>query len=159
MIGNPRRSGLLGAALMVLFVTGCPSAIERANRGSFERHVRELLQKADLADLVIDCRMNSATRDGKCEFSADRAQIETLARALALVAASADSPQDRIARSSQRFSALGQRYREGQGITVYVAAGRPPQLRLEDGSAFEFCVLYFDEAGGRACLELSYAYG
>ncbi|MBK9063207.1 MAG: hypothetical protein IPL89_08430 [Acidobacteria bacterium] len=144
------------AALALGALVGCARAWDFGNRAGLLSDVTALLAAHGVTPRNLDCRMEGTTRDASCSFRAPAAEVEALARALALeqvdLAADSRSPLFRLV-------ALAPGRCGARGVPASGAAGRPASLRLKSGRAFEFLVLFHADGAEEACLFLSYAYG
>ena len=141
----------------------CDRAWDAANRRAARADVKALLAAHGAPDLAPDCTMVGVSRDVECEFSATAEDLTHLVSGLSLRPVdSGSSLQDDIANLNRRLpgpSRCVEHFRHWPNVRLYSATGRPPQLRLDGGSAFEFLLLYHDVSTSRACAWLSYSYG
>jgi len=151
----------LGILLLVL-TTGCDVLWNAANRGGLERDFKTLAQSCGVRVTLTRCRMLGTTRDGACEFTASRGQIDSLIRGLNLKPVEPGSEEEaslkRIEFSSPYFwsAAAGS---DPSSLVRFASGRRPRELVLKNGTAFEYLILYYDPGSGRALARLSYAYG
>jgi hypothetical protein len=106
--------------------------------------------------------MLGATRDGACEFTASQGQIDSLVLGLNLKPVEPGSEEESFVKyiesSSPYAWALGSGT-DPSALLRYASGRRPKELRLKSGSSFEYLILYYHPASGRALARLSYAYG
>jgi len=149
----------LFSILGCLLAAGCGSLLTVVNRSSLEFDVRQILKKAAVEPQQIQCRMVDTSRAGACTFRLSPLESEAIIRSLKL--------KD-IAPSSIGDSYLAHlvAQREGSCITgnpgdlvTFAIAGRPKQLRLAGGSAFEYLILTVNKSTEEACLRTAYSYG
>lgn len=153
-----RRQGQAVALLLVAVVAlGCDRAWNAANRGAATRDVKALLAP-HAADVAPDCHMAGVSRNVECEFAATAEDVGHLVAGLGLRSLDA-SALDRLGATPAAASGCVETFRRRPTVRRYGIAGRPPQLGLARGGAFEFLLLYHDVGDSRACVQLSYAYG
>lgn len=103
--------------------------------------------------------MVATTRTGFCQASASAEQIERLVTGLGLWLATQADPAavgfweaEGGCRTEGPFSGDPPAY-------VCLSGIRPEELRLANGSAFEFMLLYYEPSTLEICFQVSYAYG
>lgn len=139
-------------------VWGCRQVWDRAS--GLEPAVRDLLARAVASDTPLDCRMIGTSRTGACEAFIQGDTVERLIEQLKLTQVFPDQPEDY---EYQRWSDGGTdscaaKY-SGPDMKIYKSKRRTPELRLEDGAAFEYFLLFYNPGAKAACIQVSFAYG
>ena len=137
---------------IVLLSAGCEKVWTVANRGHLQRDMTALAQQVGVTLTAPDCHMVGMTRDGVCTFKTSSRQIAQLVQGLKLKSESANPLLETRCGSQDAFRAATRLYR-------YSVGGRPPELRLKDGSAFQFLSLLYNAGNQSACVALSYSDG
>lgn len=152
-----KRALLFVAAVLAL---ACDRAWDAANRGAATADVKALLAAHGAPDVTPECKMAGVSRNVECIFDATVEDAMNLVSGLSLRPVdSSSSLQDGVGTKPTAVSGCVEAFRGGPNVRLYGVTGRPPQLRLAGGSAFEFLLLYHDVSASRACVQLSYAYG
>ena len=148
--------------MALLGIAGCDVLWNAANRGGFERDFKSLAQSCGVRVTLTRCRMLGTTRDGACEFTASRGQLDSLVRGLNLKPVEPGSEEEaslkRIEFSSP-YSWSAAAGSDPSSLVRYASGRRPRELALKNGTAFEYLILYYDPGSRRALARLSYAYG
>jgi hypothetical protein len=145
----------------VFLLAGCDGLSLPGVDASLEADVRTLLAQHGVQPSRLACRQSGRTRAGTCTVSLSPDQAGRLRATLGLEDAS-DSAGQRLLRFLGSASETGcQSSAEVPAARwrVWYAAGRPEQLRVVGGSAFEYLVLFYVLEEGQGCIELAYAYG
>jgi hypothetical protein len=151
----------LGILLLAL-TTGCDVLWNAANRGSLERDFKSLAQSCGVRVTLTRCRMLGTTRDGACEFTTSRGQIDSLVRGLNLKPVEPGSEEEASLKrieSSSPYSWSAAAGSDPSSLVHFASGRRPRELVLKNGAAFEYLILFYDPGSGRALARLSYAYG
>jgi hypothetical protein len=147
-VGWPRPWWLAVAAVIL---TGCGGS------GALRRDLEVLLRQHG-CNAPVTATQSARSRGGRGEFLADATQIAGLVRGLKLTVAGPDDPLVRAVRLEHRQAGMPAA-ESGPVVQVYVSSRRAPELRLLQGAAFEYFVLYYLPANRRAIVWVSYAYG
>ena len=155
----------LGFILLWALVTlsACEILWDASNRGRATSDVQALLRVGGLPNAGPKCHMVGTTRNLACNLRASTKEVATVAKGLSLQSVEfVDEPSgslERFVASKQHYCGLASGLGRKDGVNLFAAHRRPPQLRLANGSAFEYLLLYYDSASSQVCMELSYAYG
>lgn len=155
----------LGFVLLsaVLALSACEVLWDASNRGRATSDIQGLLRAGGLPNPEPKCHMVGTTRDVTCTLRASATEVATVARGLSLqpveVGDESSGGIERFAAGKQQLCGLATRFGRKSGVKLFGALRRPPQLRLANGSAFEYLLLYHDAESSQVCLELSYSYG
>lgn len=157
-----KRLSPLVSLLALALLPGCDALWNVANRGGLERDFKVLAQSCGVHVTLTRCRMLGTTREGTCEFTASCGQLDSLVRGLSLKPVEPGSVEEsflkRIEASSLYSWSVGVGL-DPSGLLRYASGRRPRELALKNGTAFEYLILYYHPASGRALARLSYAYG
>ena len=148
--------------LALLGLAGCDVLWNAANRGGLDRDFKALASSCGVKVTLTKCQMLGATRDAACEFTATREEIDSLVRGLSLKPVEPGSEAEALVKyieSSSSYSWSGASGTDPSGLVRYASGRRPRELVLKNGTAFEYLILYYHPASGRALARLSYAYG
>ena len=122
-----------------------------------ERDFKSLAQSCGVRVTLTRCQMLGTTRDGACEFTASRGQIDSLVRSLNLKPVEPGSEEEASLKRIESSSPYS--WSAKAALERYFSARRPKELVLKNGSAFEYLILIYNPNSGRALARLSYAYG
>ena len=160
MITRGRRRSLLGISVAVIAaagLVGCDRLWDAVNRRSAMSDVRAVLSSSGVGTETLSCRSLPASRDVECRLKGGPAEVQRLAKALSLTPVEAGT--------ADALGSFVEQHRP-RGLpplptsaAVFAATGRPGVLRLANGSAFEFLLLFRDPASDTLWLRLSYSYG
>ncbi|HTW90946.1 MAG TPA: hypothetical protein VMH22_04490 [bacterium] len=131
------------------------------NRAGLARDVRLLLAGCSVKPRTIKVTMGDRTRTGMVEITATSADIAAIVSRFGLQ--EGGTAED----DSDRHSWLDARVRQfnhplllpQDGVKVFRSNGRSENLRLSNGTAFDYMLLFWDKDKGVAVILLSYAYG
>jgi hypothetical protein len=143
-------------AVGLLALGGCETAWDWANRDALARDVEELLQRHGVTARDPSCRMVGTSRTGACLLRVRPDAIPGLLSGLALRPAAPDDVASRAwgaergCRAFERFQAAAPAFRSER---------RAPELRLPNGGAFEYLLLFPRAESDEVCVQVSYAYG
>jgi hypothetical protein len=141
----------LAAALAGL--AGCDLLWNWSNRDGLRRDVVELLGRHGVIAQEPACAMLGTTRTGACRLRAEPTRRPGLVRGLGLTAVAPGDPD------VSHWAGEGGCRDLARVATVYRSARRPAALRLPNGSAFEYLLLYQAQRGDDVCVQVAYAYG
>lgn len=147
--------------LPVFLLGGCDRVSMLSFNVGLEADVRSLLGQHGIHLARLACRQSGRTRAGTCAVGLTPEQADRLRSTLGLNEAS-DADGQRLQRFLAHAGGGGCRsdgHPLAGGWSVWYAAGRPKQLQLDSGSAFEYLVFYYGPEEGSGCLDLAYAYG
>ncbi len=143
--------------------SGCEMAWDIANRGTLERDVRAIFKRhgADLRGGT--CHMIGATRAGYCVFRPSPQEVAALVAGLGLHeidggGAPGEGTAFRPLEFDRGCRALPP-FRKGTPAQAYGSTHRPASLRVSDGVAFDYLLLFTPPASGEICAQVSYSYG
>lgn len=150
------RAVLATARILILWVctlalVGCASLWSRGNRALLRSDLQALLgHEVELRD----CEMLGTTRTGYCRFEAVGMDLPGIRSNLGLVEVDLGAPdQEAETWLNERACPSLKEFR------VYRSERRANQLKLANGTAFEYMLLFIPDNGGEACVQVSYAYG
>jgi hypothetical protein len=133
-----------------------------ANRSALEADLAQILA-LDPSQPPMQCAMIGGTRSGYCVLPVEEMQVVAWADGLGL------SARPMALEEAQSVPPLGAEGPVGcldpsalngeDVLPTYWIAGRPAALQLEGGGQFEYLLLIHDPASGKACVQVSYAYG
>ena len=153
----------LGWLLVAAAVAGCSALWSVANRRGLEADLREVLGAYLDVQPEMDCAMVGTTRTGYCLFDAQAESVRDLAEEMGMEARAVDLHDPGSLPPLQVEGRVGclsaEVFGQVQGLPAYWLGGRPDALALQSGGRFEYLLLVFDPAAGRACALASYAYG
>ena len=140
----------------VLILMGCG-----INRAGLARDVRRLLDGCNVKPKTIKVTMGDRMRTGMVEITANPGDIAAIVNRFGLQESGTavddpDRPSWLDARVLQFDHPL---LRPQDGVKVFQSSGRPATLRLPNGTAFSYMLLFWDKGKGVAVILLSYAYG
>ena len=145
-----------------LSLSSCERVWNAVNRSALEEDVRSLLTtRAIEQNVPVTCSMVGATRDGVCGLEMAWSEIAFVVEQLNLVVLDPADPQHLAYLNQLQGSSTSclQPDDDAESSKAWVALGRPPELRLESGAAFEFLLVIYRQSESRACFLMSYAYG
>lgn len=158
---------------LLLAITGCNVVWNILNRSSLKQDISELALLHGAKITSSTCNMIDTSRQGYCIFSASEKEIRALADGLKLVHVRAEYVSNDAAyhtdnntheraliyleQTIQPFEIY--KVDNKTNIKTFFISGRPAQLRLKSGRAFEYFLLYYDPITLRACIFVCYAYG
>ncbi len=147
----------VAAVVLALSVSlGCGSLWNRLNQSGLEQDVRSLLAKHGFEPTLLECGLIGTTRDGYCFVTTEEGDWDVVVNGLRLEQVEESeftaATGEHACRSHSTIFSAAQ-------VRLFQSKRRAPELRLPDGGAFEFLVLYEDLTTGFACVEVSYAYG
>jgi hypothetical protein len=145
------------AVYATIALSGCQVLWDFENRSSLKKDVNELISKASVsADLR--CHMIGTTRSGICEGGLSAAAVESIATQLNLTEV---KKLDSSNYDLQVWLADGKSdLIEGlKTLRIYKSKRRASELRLKNGSNFEYLLLFFDATKKMVRIQVSYAYG
>jgi len=143
-------------------LSSCERAWNAVNRSALEDDVESLLARCGIEQSApVSCSMVGATRDGVCGLALSWPQINRLVEELNLVVLDPGDPQHSALLDQLQGSppTCLQPDDDTELSQAWIALGRPPELRLESGSAFEFLLVFYRQSDSYACFQMSYAYG
>ncbi|HET7876653.1 MAG TPA: hypothetical protein VFN71_14115 [Methylomirabilota bacterium] len=137
---------------------GCEVLWNLGNKYFLKGHMAELFGRSGLTADDLDCNMIGATRGATCLTRLGPQQVAHLTRGLGLKedAPTASGPW------AAEHGCRGQRgFEPGAPVTVYAsgAGAKDSTLRLKDGTAFTYLVVFARSDSDAACIQVSYAYG
>jgi len=144
--------------VFVVTVCGCRQIWDRG--AGLEASVSKILARVSDENIPLDCTMIQTTRAGTCEGRIYPDIIERLVEQLNLAEVRAGQPRDYEFEvwANAGEDACSQKH-PGSGIKIFKSKRRAPQLRLEDGSSFEYFLLFYNLETNAACIQVSFAYG
>jgi hypothetical protein len=148
-----KKSVILNSLLCFLFV-GCWNAL---NRGDLKRDVAELLSKAKVSNVNLDCHTVGSTRNGICDGKLPSAAIADIASALKLTEVVKFDPMDYQYETWIKNGTCS--LPNAPTVRNFKSMRRAPELHLKNGGNFEYFVLHYDSSTGQACIRVSYSYG
>lgn len=146
---------LLALLVLAFTATGCETAWNLANRSALKRDVAALLMSAGTANNSLNCQMAGTTRTGMCEGRFTSEEVEEIVSNFKLDTVG-DAPVDR---DYVTWTKEGTCSRRRDWEMRYKSERRAPSLRLKNGSAFEYFLLFYSPGTGSGCIQVSYAYG
>ncbi len=145
---------------ILLLLVGCESSWNRANVSALQTDLETLLSTQGIEISLQTCSMVGTTRTGYCRFTEESHMAEDIIQAFDLSMVPLENAT--IAFIDEELEAgCGSipSILEGSEGRLYLISGRPQQLRLPNGSAFEYMLLLYNASIGQACVQVSYAYG
>jgi hypothetical protein len=166
MVANMVKTRFLASfvalSIIALACIGCSSLRNATNRGGLEEDVKALCQERAKVNLYkASCHMVGTTRAGICEFKALPQDINAIANSLDM----SEIKSDKTLKYANTYgydiksSKLGGLFSQGKDVRAYGIFGRPAKLKLKNGSAFEYMILFYEPATNEASLETCYSYG
>jgi hypothetical protein len=128
---------------------------------TLQNHINELLEKHTIQAVVEDARMIGRYRLGLCLLKIAPEQVIKLAQNLNLqeiTSNQSESDQDLSSWESEAGSFSPAVIWKENRIRVYKSCRRVAELKLEDGSQFEYLVLYHNLDTDQVWLQVCYAY-
>ncbi len=161
----PTSKILTGLLLILAFgyLPGCETIWNYINQPTLKRDVVELFRSHGVALNNPCCRMIGTSRSARCELRLTPEQVNLIVKGLNLKASKLEylaegNPWIKI--PEPKRGCLTSKFFQGvKQVNVYGVEGRPPQLRLKSGSAFEYFILFQDLESDNVCIQVSYAYG
>lgn len=144
----------------LITLAGCDSAWNRANVGALEADLETLLSVQGIEIAFRNCNMVGTTRTGYCMFTDESDAVRDIIRAFDLQMVPLENAT--IAFVDEELEAgcgAIPSVLEGSDGVLHLISGRPQQLRLANGSSFEYMLLLYNAGIGQACIQVSYAYG
>jgi hypothetical protein len=155
------RARIVALAVACTLLVSCGGLWNLANRSALAADVAEVMDEADDPDL--QCAMIGVTRAGYCLLPASEGAVSGWATSLGLASGTASLDRPETVPPLAAEGAVGcldaQVFVEVDGLPAYWLGGRPSQLSLSNGGQFEYMLLLYDPETGRACVQVSYAYG
>ncbi len=149
--------------LMILFtIPACEWLWDAGNRGTLTRHVAEILLTHGVEARGLECRMVGTSRAGECTIQLTAQEARRIISALGLrkeeeaLGGNETGPQDpEVTGESKSMS----QEHKSSASAVFGISGRPANLRLKDGSAFDYFKLFITQGLDGAKIRVAYSYG
>jgi len=149
--------------LLLTVIMGCETIWNYSNRGTLKKDIVELFKKHGVVIKDPVCNMIGTSREATCEFRAPADQVSLLVRNLHLkeVGGESTSKADLLLKvpPSNRGCLACPSFKHVSKTRVYRSDHRPSELRLKNGTAFEYLILYQDIETDKVCVHVSYSYG
>lgn len=156
---------ILFVLLLTLFtMTSCESVYNLVESEGLKNHVTELFKKYGNTSVEPTCQMIGATRSGFCELRGSDQQIAQTASNLNLQEVVPEKMSDDELLRYQllagekgcaKMSVAG----KGKFIKIYKSERRANNLKLINGQAFEYLLLYYNSQSNDVCVQASYSFG
>lgn len=156
------RTALLAciAFFVLAALSGCDAVWSSLNRGGLQQDISELYKRAGSENIAMRCSMVGSTRTGWCEGTATTVQALDLSAALKLESVPFDARAgDRMVQFAQREGGCTNRVPQDATFSLYKSQVRAETLKLSNGGAFEYVLLYHNPSTNQFCVQISYAYG
>lgn len=150
--------------LVLINVTGCETIWNCRNKWALKKDIVELFKKHGVMINDPVCEMRGTNREATCEFRAAADQVSSIVRDLNLKRVEwkdvlkNDNSLSKGSPSENRFLSC----RSSKNVAkmrVYISGRWPSELRLENGSAFKYLILFQDLDTEKVCVQVSYSYG
>ena len=154
----------LGALLALSgLAAACGLVWSRSTALSLERDLATLLGTPGLSDSAPNCAVLGTTRTGFCVYEATEAELSSIVAQLDLLpfTVDADGSGSSVGPAGEvSDGCLAQSGFENPRRLVGFESTRGAEtIRLEDGVAFEYLLVFFEPVGGGICIQAAYAYG
>jgi hypothetical protein len=141
----------------------CGQIWSRSTALSLERDLATLLGTPGLSDSAPNCAVLGTTRTGFCVYEATEAELSSIIDQLALqpFTVEADGSGSSVGPASEvSAGCLAQPgFENPRRVVGFESARRAETIRLEEGVAFEYLLVFFEPVGGGICIQASYSYG
>jgi hypothetical protein len=138
-------------------MTGC------ARTSTLQSDVFELLKRHGVSASEAKVWTGARTRTGLVEMAAGTNDVQRLVKGLKLelfdAAKLEDNWQVLVWRKEARSIHAHPYLQDNAPVKIYRSVVRPLELRLSNGSQFEYLMLYVPKEGDRILVQVSYAYG
>lgn len=154
----------LGVITALSFLAGaCGQIWSRSTALSLERDLATLLGPPGLSDTAPNCAVLGTTRTGFCVYEATETELSSIVAQLDLlpITVDADGSGSSVGPAGEvSAGCLAQPgFENPRRVVGFESARRAEVLRLENGLAFEYLLVFFEPVGGGICIQASYAYG
>lgn len=166
---------ILGLVVFLCFIAaGCNFIWDASNSNSLKKDIVELTSQCKVKISKPDCNMIATSRQGYCKFTSTKKEIMALVNGLKLNKARAGLTADALVENTDMDSQYDReiwgleqmlkpfdifKVNDKTKIIAFLINGRPDQLHLKSGRAFEYLLLYYDAISSQACIFVCYAYG
>ena len=141
----------------------CGQIWSRSTALSLERDLATLLGTPGLSDSAPNCNVLGTTRTGFCVYEATEAELSSIVAQLDLLpftleadgSGSSVGPAEEV--SAGCLDQPG--FENPRRVVAFESDRRADTIRLENGVAFEYLLVFFEPVGGGICIQASYAYG
>jgi hypothetical protein len=148
---------------LILFATpACERLWDAGNRGTLTRHVAELLQNHGVEARGLECRMVGTSRAGECTVQLTDQEAQRVISGLGL--RREEESLGGKESGHQNLEVAGGLKSTSQepksaAMAVFGIFGSPANLRLKDGSAFDFFKLVITPGLNGGKIRVAYSYG
>ncbi|MDD4954778.1 MAG: hypothetical protein PHP17_01920 [Candidatus Omnitrophica bacterium] len=164
-----------GIIVSICFIAaGCNYLWNVLNRDALKKDIIELTLQCGVKISKPDCSMIDSSRQGYCKFTATEREITALVNGLKLNKVRAGLTADDLVRNmdignkhDNKIWGLEQtlkpfdiyKVKDRATIKAFLISGRPENLHLKSGRAFDYFLLYYDNVSSKACIFVCYSYG
>lgn len=155
--------GSIAAILLLVSLSGCAGIWNAFNRDTLQSDITSLFMKYGAPITTPECHMLELSRDALCLINAYPNQVDLFSQGAGLTDIAKDSTLNRWVRSLEETPSGQQGCTKAEGfqntasLRVLAAQQNPASLKLPNGSAFNYLVLYQNPATNMICVQLSYA--
>jgi len=140
-----------------LVLASCESLWNAGNRGGLKNDLTELINRKQQASVDLTCQMLGTTRTGMCKGVIPFNIVENIVSTLHLLEVTNDQPPDYDYESWISDGPCDPK--QTSGIRRFKSKRRATELQLQNGSSFEYLILFFEPSSNKTCIQVSYAYG
>ena len=150
--------------LWVILITtpACEWLWDAGNRGTLTRHVAELLHTHGVEARGLKCRMVGTSRAGECTVQLTDREAQRVISGLGLrkeeEALGAKEMGPKNPGVTGEWKSRSNEHKSAE-VAAFGISGRPANLRLEDGSAFDFFKLVITPGLKGGKIRVAYSYG
>ena len=148
---------------MILFtISACEWLWDAGNRGTLTRHVAELLKNNGVEARGLECRMVGTSRAGECTIQLTAQEAQRVIPGLGLRKEEEALGANEMGRQNPEVTGdwkSRSQERKRSSVAVFGIFGRPANLRLKDGSAFDFFKLVITRSLNGGKISVAYSYG
>jgi len=153
-----RRTAMLSfaAPVCLLLAIGC-------NRIGLERDITALLSGCGATPSKVKAQMSGRSREGIVETVVNEDDLQLIISGLKLQEVPLESRASDAQFRVWHVGAVGQ-YRhplltDSETVRIFKAGPRTPELKLKNGGAFEYLLLYVSPGSNKILILVSYSYG
>lgn len=155
-----RVSALL---LLICLTAACGQIWSRSTATALERDLATLFGAPGLSDTAPSCAVLGTTRTGFCVYEGTQAELASISARLELkpFTVESDGSGSSVGPAAEvDAGCLAQPgFENPRRLVSYESERRSETIRLENGTAFEYVLMFFEPVAGAICVQASYAYG
>jgi hypothetical protein len=149
--------------LLGFLIASCGQIWSRSTATALERDLASLIGTPGLTDSAPNCIVLGTTRTGLCVYEGTQAELASIVSRLDLLPFTVESDGSGSSLGVDAEIAAGCLAQPGfenpRRLVSYESTRRAETIRLDNGTAFEYVIVFFEPVVGALCVQASYAYG